>query len=340
MPATISFTLQHVNGDPFVNGKNINITGGETYDAVFNESGTASLSNVAAGDTVTIGGVTYQYDYLGSHNVRGDADQPAAYIRIINPIPSGGTLSEGNTFAIDLTGEPGDANYPNLPNGNTKGSVADLDTSSDVQLPGVVCFAKGTMVLTTQGEKAVEDLAVGDLIETADAGPQPVIWLSSTKLTFDDDNEDQKPILISAQALGLDAPQRDLIVSPQHKVVLVGDNGEEVLAPAKGLTSQRGIRRMNGRKKVTYFHVLLPAHSIICAQGVATESFYPGPTALKMLSPQQRREVETALPYLKSNPSAYGPEARKPLTRGQAEKLGKGVKGLTWAQNELALLAS
>ncbi|UWQ16016.1 Hint domain-containing protein (plasmid) [Aliiroseovarius sp. M344] len=331
MPGSFSYTLQTVNGDPFVDGGNINITTGTVSGAVFNEFDIVTLSDVAAGDTITIGGLVYTYDYLGSHDVRGDPLQPAAYIRITS-VPTGGTLSIGDTFALDLTGLPGDPDYPNLQNGNTKGSVAELDTTTEVKFPGVICFAAGTMLLTPNGEVAIEDLHRGDLVETADAGAQPVLWIGRTKIEFDAKNEDQKPILIASHSLGTDKPIRDLVLSPQHKILLDGTDGQGVLAPAKGLSKQRGVRRMQGRTKVEYFHVLLPAHSIIFADGLATESFYPGETALKMLSAQQRAAVEAAVPFLKKDFGSYGPQARASLTRSQAEELPRGQHGLGFGE--------
>lgn len=326
MPASLPFTLQNVNGDPLISGGNINITSSNTPSAVFNEFDILSLSNVAAGDTITIGGFEYNYQYLGSHDVRNDPLQPAAYIRITS-VPTGGTLSVGDTFAIDLTGQPGDVDYPNLQNGNTMGTVADLDTSTPIHFPGVVCFAAGTGLLTPSGEVAVEFLKTADYLETADDGAQPIVWIGSTKMVFDADNEKQKPIFIKAHALGEDTPHRNLAVSPQHKILLKSIDGQGVFAPAKGLTAQRGIRIMKGRKEVEYFHVLLPMHSIVFSNGLATESFYPGDTAMKMLNRKQLEAIKSALPSLRKDLSLYGPQARVCLTRRQAEKLHKAQHG-------------
>lgn len=326
MPASLPFTLQNVNGDPFVSGGNINITTGTTQNVVFNEFDVVSLSNVAAGDVITIGGVEYTYQYLGSADVRGDPLQPAAYIRITS-VPPGGTLSIGDTFAIDLTGQPGDPDYPNLQNGNTRATVSDLDTSTPIQFPGVPCFAAGTCLLTLSGEVAVEFLKIGDYLQTADDGAQPIIWIGSTKIVFNAYNEKQKPILIAAHALGTDTPHRDLVVSPQHKILLENNDHQGILAPVKGLTAQRGIRIMKGRKEVEYFHVLLPKHSILISNGLATESFYPGETGMKMLNRTQRDAIEVAVPSLRKDLSVYGPQVRICLTRRQAEQLPKGQHG-------------
>jgi hypothetical protein len=65
--ATITLTLQNVNGDPFLDGGNINITTGTTIGAVFNEpSGSVSLNTVLQNDSVTINGFTYSYDSSAS----------------------------------------------------------------------------------------------------------------------------------------------------------------------------------------------------------------------------------------------------------------------------------
>lgn len=320
MSGSFSYTLQTVNGDPSADGGKIIITSGIVYDAVFNESNVVTLSDVASGDTVTIRGFVYSYEYLGSHDVRGDPSQPAAYIRI-SSAPNDGTFSVGDTFAMDLSGVPGDPDYPNLQNGNTKATVADLDTTTEVKFPGVICFAAGTTLLTPNGEVAVEDLCKGDLVETADSGAQPVLWIGSTKMVFDGNNEKHKPIFVASHALGKDKPRRDLILSPHHKILLESIDGDGILAPAKGLTKQRRIRRMRGRREVEYFHVLLSSHSIIFSHGLATESFYPGQTAMKMLTAKQRLEIEAALPWFKNDPGAYGPRARQSLTRRQAEEL-------------------
>jgi hypothetical protein len=331
MPATLPFILQHVNGDPFISGGNINITTGTTADAVFNEFDTISLNNVAVGDTITVGGLVYTYQYLGSADVRGDPLQPAAYIRITS-VPTGGTLSIGDTFAIDLTGQPGDTDYPNLRNGNTRSRVVDLDTTSPIQFPGVPCFAAGTTLLTPNGEVAVEFLKIGDLLETADAGAKPIVWLGSTRIVFDASNEEQKPVRVAAHSFGNDLPKRDLVLSPQHKILLDSIDCEGILAPAKGLTTQHGVRIMRGIKEVEYYHVLTPTHSILFSNGLATESFYPGKTAMMMLKPEQRNAIESAVSSLKIDLSLYCARVRECITKRQAEELPKGQRGFRYGE--------
>lgn len=304
--ATISLTLQNVNGDPFTSGSNINITTGTTIGAVFNEtSGSVSLSTVQTNDTVTIGGFTYSYAYLGSGDVRGDANQAAAFIRITSS-PDGAPIPVGGTFAIDLTGQPGDPNYPNLQNGNTQLQVADLNTSTSTQFPGVPCFVAGTLIETSRGEVKIEDLTVGDRILTMDYGYQPIFWIGLRQLSRDEleANPHLIPIRIRVGALGTGQPKVDLLVSPQHRVLVRSKVAErlfgtlEVLIPANKLIVIEGIDIELEAQGVDYFHMLFEAHQIVFSNGAPTESLFTGPEALKALSPKARREIEMLFPEI------------------------------------------
>jgi len=96
----------------------------------------------------------------------------------------------------------------------------------------------------------------------------------------------------------------------------------EVLALAKGLVGLDHIRAMNGKREVTYYSLLCARHEVILAEGGRTESFYPGPTALRMISPQARGEIAALFPALGADPRrGYGPHARRVLTRAETETL-------------------
>ena len=105
---------------------------------------------------------------------------------------------------------------------------------------------------------------------------------------------------------------------------------DEVLAPAKGLTGLAGIRVMSGKKSAEYFHLMTAQHQILSAHGVESESFYPGPTAVKMLNTGQRASLFAVVPALRDDPeNGYGPTARKRITRKQAEQLVDAMKAET-----------
>lgn len=164
---------------------------------------------------------------------------------------------------------------------------------------GVVCFAKGTMILTVRGEVPIERLSPGDLVITRDNGPQPLVWVASRRLGIADLTRAPKlrPIRLAPDLIGANAP---LIVSPQHAVLFRADGGDETLVRATHLARMRGgkARVMHGCRHVCYFHLAFEVHQIIFANGAATESFYPGPQAIEGLALQARTELGALFPDL------------------------------------------
>jgi hypothetical protein len=75
------------------------------------------------------------------------------------------------------------------------------------------------------------------------------------------------PVRVSAGAFGPGRPYRDLWVSPDH-ALLVGD----VLIPVKYLINGTSIAQMQV-DEVTYYHVKLPLHAVILAEGLPAESY-------------------------------------------------------------------
>ncbi|MEJ6391263.1 Hint domain-containing protein [Gymnodinialimonas ulvae] len=161
---------------------------------------------------------------------------------------------------------------------------------------GVVCFASGTMILTPQGEVPVEHLSVGDLVTTCDNGPQPIVWIGHRSLGPEDlaDAPHLKPVEIAARAFGNERP---LVVSPQHGVLL-DLYGNERFIRANQLAKLRGgkVRQRKGCKRVTYWHILFERHEVVFSNGLASESFFPGPRAVANLSLRSRSTLEQLSP--------------------------------------------
>lgn len=162
-----------------------------------------------------------------------------------------------------------------------------------------VCFAAGTEIETRDGPKKVEDIRVGDHVQTLDHGWQPVRWLDHTRLTHQGltGRPGLHPIRIRAGALGAGRPAKDLVVSPMHRVLvrsaivrrMFGVN--EALICAKHLLVLDGVDYEPVSKSVLYYHVMLDQHGILIANGCEAESFYPGPEALKMVGELARQEL-------------------------------------------------
>ena len=191
---------------------------------------------------------------------------------------------------------------------------------------GVICFAPGTRLRTEDGARAIQDLRPGDRILTRDNGPQEIVWtghrrMSGARLYA---MPHLRPIRFRAGALGIGRPEDDLLVSPQHRMLLRGAaaqalfNTPEVLVAAEDLLNDGTICVDHALREVTYIHVMLPTHNVVWANGLETESFHPSNTALEMLDPVQRDRLLGLLPGIAADPHSYGDYARRNLSASEA----------------------
>ncbi|QRZ14124.1 Hint domain-containing protein [Paracoccus methylovorus] len=206
----------------------------------------------------------------------------------------------------------------------------------------VPCFTAGTLILTAHGEVPIEQIRVGDLVQTRDNGLQPVRWIGSRKLSAIELGAMPKlqPIRIRAGALGPDAPRQDLLVSPQHRVLVRSKiaqkmfGASEVLVAAKQLLQLDGFDIATDVSEVTYFHMLFDRHEVVTSNGAETESLYTGPEALKSVGKAAVEEIFALFPQL-ADPE-HVPEPARYLPSGrQARKLG-----LRHLQNHRPLIAA
>lgn len=243
----------------------------------------SSVAGISIGDTVDS---RYQYTFTGSDGSSGNI-----YFLATNEannygplIVSDTPLNPGVTYTFGTFNTDGAVAYNNL----------------------VTCFTTGTLIDTANGAVAVEALSVGDLVRTLDDGLQPVRWIGVRGLDAIDLrlNPRLRPVRIAAGALGDGKPARDLVVSPQHRVLVrsriarrMFDN-DETLVPAGKLIGLPGVTVDDGARDVTYFHILFDAHQIVFSEGAATESLYLGTEALKAVSGPARAEIGALFPFI------------------------------------------
>ncbi|MGZ9811143.1 Hint domain-containing protein [Pseudoroseicyclus sp. H15] len=186
---------------------------------------------------------------------------------------------------------------------------------------GVVCFTPGTMIRTDRGPMPVERLREGSRVQTKDNGFQPVLWLGHRRLTGARIAAMPwlAPVRLRPHALGDGVPDAGLTVSPDHRLLMKGARArrlfgeDEVLVAAADLVDDRLVLRERGRGDVTYIHLLLPAHEIVFANGVETESFHPA-TADKDSTGEGLHGMSVQLPTADD----YGPYARRILSASEA----------------------
>ncbi|HSU05546.1 MAG TPA: Hint domain-containing protein, partial [Acetobacteraceae bacterium] len=136
----------------------------------------------------------------------------------------------------------------------------------------VPCFAAGTRIATSRGEVAVEQLTIGDEVLTPVDESRPIVWIGSRSIDCRRHPDPRKiwPVCIVAGAFGPDLPQRDLWLSPDHSVFV-----DEVLIPIKYLINDATIMQVSV-DEVTYYHVELPRHDVLLAEGLPAESYLNG----------------------------------------------------------------
>ena len=195
--------------------------------------------------------------------------------------------------------------------------------------PVIACFTPGTKIATLRGETLVENLAAGDKVVTRDNGIQAIRWIGQKKLDWRamTAHPHLKPVLVRQGSLGNDLPERDLMLSPNHRVLVANErtalqfDDAEVLVAAKHLIGGLSVRAIDSIG-TTYIHFLFDRHEVVLSDGIWTESFQPTDTSLKGFGNSQRAEIFEIFPALETaaGMAAFAP-ARKTLSQDQASQL-------------------
>ncbi len=188
-------------------------------------------------------------------------------------------------------------------------SLADGTIANSPKIETIICFTAGTAIQTPMGERRIETLKPGDMVQTLDHGPRELRWIGSRTVPA---SGAFAPIRFARGSIG---NHRDLLVSPQHRMLCGGSLtqqyfGEaEILAPAMSLVDDLCVTIEYGGV-VTYVHMLFDEHEIVLANGAPSESFYPGNYGLDSFSDLSRNEIFDLFPELRSDLGAYGPTSR------------------------------
>jgi hypothetical protein len=155
--------------------------------------------------------------------------------------------------------------------GDVIGRYDDPSTETELGfLADPACYCAGTMIRTATGAAMVETLTIGDSVMTADGRTLPVRWIGRhTVSTRFADPLRVLPIRIKAGALGETLPERDLLVSADHALLV-----DDILIQAGALVNDVSIlREKNVPETFTYYHVELAEHALILAEGAPAETF-------------------------------------------------------------------
>lgn len=193
----------------------------------------------------------------------------------------------------------------------------------------IPCFTPGTLIATPRGEVPVEDLRPGDRVITRDNGLREVAWTGARPLNHQvlAANPHLQPVLILQGSLGNGLPERDMLVSPNHRMLVANDrtalyfDDHEVLVAAKHLVGARGVTGVQSAG-TTYIHFMCDRHEVVLANGAWTETFQPGDHTLGGMGNAQRNEIYELFPELRNAQGiADYAAARRTLKRHEAALL-------------------
>jgi hypothetical protein len=188
-----------------------------------------------------------------------DAGQADTAPTVTLSTTSAGTFTE--TITLDPTGY------------NATGYAGALGpeslTITGTVLGAIACFLAGTRILTSLGERAVNVLAIGDVVHTHGGRLAPVTWIGHRRIDCRRHPVPQTvwPVRISPNAFGPGMPHRNLWLSPDHAVFVDG-----LLIAVRQLVNGATIAQIP-HDTVTYFHVELARHDILMAEGLPAESY-------------------------------------------------------------------
>ncbi|WP_339692922.1 Hint domain-containing protein [Celeribacter baekdonensis] len=178
-------------------------------------------------------------------------------------------------------------------------------------------FGPGVMIETAEGPQPVEWLRSGDLLLTRDQGYQPLLWAGRSALN---ETNVTNPVRIFAGALGERTPERDLILSPDHHILLSAPQIEvyfaesEVFVPVSDVATEAEIAFAIPNPQYAYCHLLMKEHEVLLAEGIWIESLFPDEDTLSMLPPKSADHVRAML-----GPNHHSiVSARLMLHRGEA----------------------
>jgi len=325
------------NPDSLIGGAGLDLlTGGSGSDTLDGGDDADTLDG-STGDDLMIGGGGHDrfvvtngsgHDTIADFD-RGDDDGDGFTNDRLDL--SGLTGPMGPVRAFDVS--VGDDGFGNavltFPNGEsvtlTGVPPAALDRSADLVSMGIACFTRGTRIETREGTAPVQRLAVGDLVRTRDHGLQPVLWVGCTPVTAAGmaAGDNLAPVRFATGVLGNTRPLR---LSPQHAVLIAS---QDALARAGHLAGEGEDIRVLPAQDIEYWHIGLPRHGLVRAEGAWCESFWPGAWGLGALPRAELDSLVRAIPAVGAilagaAPETYSPRVR-PLLSGKTARQLRGL---------------
>ncbi len=244
-----------------------NVSPGQTSVGITLNSGdfeTVSAGGTTVDTTINAGGSLFVYS--GGTAIDTTVTGNGTQLVLSGGVASGATVNSGGSQQVWLGGSAGGTTlnaheyFHLFPDGGG-GTLITVDS--------VACYRRGTRLRTDRGEVVVEALRIGDLLLTRAGEARPIRWIGHRRVDCRRHKEPSRvwPVRIRAGAFNDDVPHSDLWLSPDHAVFVAG-----VHIPIRHLINSGTIAQVP-QDHVTYYHVELPDHDLLLAEGLPAESY-------------------------------------------------------------------
>lgn len=295
---TLGGTIRGGRGDDVLQGG----TGNNNIDG---NAGDDVLRGGTGGNNVLRGGAGNDTLFAedGSGNLEGGGGDDAIFAGLNTGFVQGGGGTNSLSVPAGSTVNPfsSTGGRVELPNGNAF-------TYLNINSVTVACFTEGMPMRTPKGDVTVEDLTVGDLVDTLDHCPQAIRWIGKRRVPG---RGKLTPIAFLPGSIG---NTQKIRLSPQHRVLLSGWKCElmfqtrEVLCAAKHLCDGDRVFA-EPCDAVTYYHLMFDQHEVVFSHGALLESFYAGDHVLDA-DRETHAELIRVFPELAHDDYAPPPAAR------------------------------
>ena len=139
--------------------------------------------------------------------------------------------------------------------------------------PRAGCLLKGTKISTPSGDRPVQELQIGDEVQTL-TGRKTIKWIGYNNFIKEEGRAWQDsimPIRVARFAIDEHTPRCDLYLSPLHCIFF-----NDALIPVMYLINEASIAQgmPSDVSAIEYYHIDLGTHDVIYAEGALVESFF------------------------------------------------------------------
>jgi Hint domain-containing protein len=167
-------------------------------------------------------------------------------------------------------------------------------------------FTPNTEITTKRGQVAVQDLRAGDMVKTRDNGFQEIIWVGKKNISGREllNAPHLRPVMILKDAFGDGAPNADMMITPNLRVLVAKDRTSLLLPSKTGLVAAKNLVDNLDILHVEcvgtqFIQLRFAKHQTISANGLWVENFDCEDLSLGGIGNAQRNEVFELFPELR-----------------------------------------